>query len=161
MRQVDINLPQGEVPALFDKDPARWRPQFYPVTVECDTNVDGTGKATVTLNNQPFILQRITHAILGNTLGAGSAAPAVDWEQDGQYLVSWRDDSTTYQPVSGQADAMFGSVRTGNFQDLPAPVVYPESKTITIEVTNLVDRSLTGDTFKIMFILHGVEQWAQ
>ena len=146
-------------PSALDRDPARWRPQFYVVDVELDAAVGSINTGTVSLNNQPFVLQRVTHAIKA----ADFLADANSLNQDGQYLIEWKDDSTNYQSAPALADALFGSVRTGNFLDLPSPIVYPESKTLTARITNLVDRTAGGARakFSVQVIFHGVQQWGQ
>ncbi len=144
--------PGGEPPVL-DMDPARWRPQYYETKIELSTNIDSVQIGNITLNNQPFVLQRVTHQIIGAT----AAGPLF---QDGNYLIDWKDDSTSYQNSAAMADAMFGSVRTGNFLDLPAPIVYPSSKTLTVRVSNVIARTPADTFFKIQVIFHGIEQWA-
>lgn len=125
------------------------KPRFYTAIVEIATGNGSVGRGSVTLDNRPFILQRITHEIL-----------SVDNEelyQDGNYLVSWRDDLSTYCSTPAPADSMFGSVRVGHPLPLPTPINFSGNRTISFDVQNMISRLAYGPTFKIAFVLAGIE----
>ena len=52
---------------FFDLDPERLKPMSYEATIDVPVAVNGLGVSSVTIRNQPFILSRIKHRILGNT----------------------------------------------------------------------------------------------
>jgi hypothetical protein len=126
------------------------RPKFYTVVLNCASVVTGVGRGSVTLDSVPFVLTRITHEILG--------ADDENLYQDGQYLVSWRDDIRSYCQIPAPADCLFGSAgRHGQIYPLPSPVQFEGNRTITFEVQNLIDRTGAAPTFQIAFVLHGIE----
>lgn len=124
------------------------RPKFYTVIIECGTAVADIGRGSVTTDLERFTLQKISHQIDGaddNTLF-----------QDGEYLVTFRDDLKVYCDKPSPADCLFGSVRHGMIPFLPCPIEVAGNKTFSFEVSNLIDRSAYGLTFKIAFIMSGV-----
>lgn len=136
-------------------DPTKYRPKWYPLLIECGAEIDDRQEASVNISNDPFMLDKITHQIIGvqgNTV-LGTIG------QDGQYLFSWKDDQNTYMSEPGMADCLFGSVRSGFFIPLPVRVIYQSSKTLTGTLQNLIDRTDIAPKFKVMFHFHGFEQW--
>jgi hypothetical protein len=124
------------------------RPKFYTVIVDIGTSFGDIGRGSVTTDLEQFTLQKISHQIAGaddNTLF-----------QDGEYLVSFRDDLRVYVDKPSPADLLFGSVRHGMIPFLPAPIAVSGNKTFSFDVSNLIDRSAYGPTFKVAFILSGV-----
>lgn len=124
------------------------RPKFYTVIVDCGTAFGDRGAGSVTTDLERFTLQKITHQIAGaddNTLF-----------QDGEYLVSFRDDLKVYCDKPSPADSLFGSVRHGHIPFLPCAIEVAGNKTFSFDVSNLIDRSAYGPAFKIAFILSGV-----
>ena len=140
-----------------DPDPNKWRPKFYAVDLECGPEINDTASSSVTLDNIPFVLDIVTHGILENTLDATLAAV---YYQDGQYLLNWRDDHTNYQNVPIQADLMFGSIRSGFVIPLRTRIIYPGSKSLVVNIQNLVDRTApSADPFMVQVVFHGFERW--
>lgn len=147
----------------FDLDPGKWRPLFYPIYVDVPVTAGRIGRASVTINNQPYIWTDTTHKIVGDT-----ADPATSGlYQDGQYSVAFKDEQANYQKDFMPADLAFGSQGSTNNSGfiiaLPYPIPFPGNKTITFEVLNDVTRVLAGDpaptTFKVAFLMHGVANW--
>lgn len=125
-----------------------YRPKFYTVIVDLGSAFGDIGRGSVTTDFERFTLQRISHQIVGaddNTLF-----------QDGEYLVSWRDDLRVYVDKPSPADCCFGSIRHGIIPPLPAPIETTGNKTFSFDVTNQIDRSAYGPSFKVAFILSGI-----
>lgn len=132
-------------------DPSIYKPKYYGVNVNVISDANGPGSGSVTLDKPAFVLDRVQHGILALT---------DQTQQDGQYLCAWRDDQTTYNNVQIMADLMFGSIRTGFINPLPLRVFYKGSKTISIDVTNLLDRTAVfPNSFVLQFCLIGFERW--
>lgn len=126
------------------------RTKTYMAQVSCGTAVGDTGRGSVTTDFENFMVQKVTHVVLG-----------VDDDtlfNDGQYLVAWRDDLKTYTDKAQPADLLFGSTRHGVFYNLPSPIQTKGNKTFSFDVSNLIDRSAYGPTFQIAFVLHGTVQ---
>ena len=143
----------------FDVDPGRYRPLVYGVPISVGVNDGDVGRGSITINNQPWIMTRITHQIQGAT-----ADPATSGlYQDGQYTIEYRDEQSNYQNGPIPAEMMFGSVRSGYAMDLPYPIPFAGNKTISFNVTNLVTRTLVpGATqFVVWIAIHGVADWGK
>jgi hypothetical protein len=126
------------------------KPKFYTVIIDVDSRVAGIGRGSVTLDNVPYTLTRVTHQII--------SADDENLYQDGQYLVSWRDDIRNYCAVPAPADCVFGSAsRHGNIYPLPVPICFDGNRTITFDLSNMIDRTAYAPTFKVAFVLHGIE----
>lgn len=149
----------------FDLDPGKWRPLYYGVEISVGVIAGGQGIGSITVNNQPYILQRIATKIIGNT-----ANPSVSGlYQDGQYDLSWRDEQSNYQNQQIPADLLFGSqgagagFPTGYIMELTYPIAYSGNRTLTFEITNRVTRTLVpqADYFSIYVACHGIGDWGQ
>jgi hypothetical protein len=139
----------------FDKDPGRWRPYKYETNIDVPVQADEFGENTIQILNQPFILLRISHAVIGNTNdyhGTGLA-------NDGQYFIEWQDDNSVYQ--SGPINAIAGYGTPDWPIPLPSPIAFAGNKTIKIKITNAYARTLTpeADTFKVQIVFHGIADW--
>lgn len=160
-----MNIPGGSNPAWaqlssekFDKDPGRWLPMFYGVKISVPVIAGGRAEGSITIYNQPFVMRRVTHKIVGST---GDPATSGLY-QDNQYDISWRDDNRVFQNDEIGADLMFGSA--GQIAggpavlDLPYPIPYAGNKTITFTVINSYTRVLTptSDTFVVGICVSGV-----
>lgn len=115
----------------FDLDPGRWRPLYYGVEITVGRELDMIGTGAINLNNQPYILTEISHAIIGCT-----GDPATGLYQDGQYTILFKDEQTVYQNQPIQADMLYGSVRVGHSKPLPFPIPFAGNKVLTFEVVN-------------------------
>lgn len=142
---------------LFDRDPGQWRPQLYGVEISVPVALNGTGQANLVLNNQPFIMTRITHQVVGDTAHASTSGLF----QDGMYSIEWKDEMSNYQNGPIMADLMFGNVAAGFSYMLPYPLPYAGNKTLFFRVTNRVLRALTpeADYFTVAICVHGIGNW--
>jgi len=138
----------------FRGDPSLWRPMTYGKIIDCDVAANARAISTIPLNARPFILCEISHQIVGLLDEDGLTI------QDGQYLISWRDELSGYCNEGIPADLLFGSVRSGIVKMLPYPVFYSGNSTITFEVTNLITRTNPPtDIFKVALALGGWSYW--
>lgn len=140
-----------------DLDFGRFKPMWYNLEIEVPVIINGIGRGSVTTNAQPFLLTRITHAVVGCTY---------DWQttglyQDGQYSIWFRDEINNYQNQPIMAETMFGCNRTGHYLDFAIPIGYPGNRTISFEITNRCARTLSpeSDYFTVALTLHGVADW--
>jgi hypothetical protein len=139
----------------YDEDPGRFRPQHYYVRIDVPIELDGIGRGSIKINNEPFCMTRLTHKIIGNTADPTTSG----LYQDGMYAIEWRDDQHVYQNESAPADLMFGWNESGYVLELPFPVAFPGNKSVNIRITNLVARGpLTpeSDTYPVGICLHGI-----
>jgi len=143
----------------FDEDPGRWRPYWYGLKIDVPAQLDGRGAGSINLNNQPFIMTRMTHQIQGCT------DPDIDngLYQDGQYDIAWKDEQSNYQNGPLPAECFMGSVRSGFSYEFPYPIPYSGNKTLTFEIFNRCARIITGSDpipyFKVAIVIHGIADW--
>lgn len=130
-------------------DPSIYKPKYYIVDITCGTAIGDVGKGSALIDNSPFIMDVVTHSLVGR----------LPDDQDGQYAVLWRDDQTVYSNLPGVANAMFGNVYQGRPIPLPIRTFYKGSKTLSVDLVNLLDRTALGLTFKIQMVFVGFEQW--
>jgi hypothetical protein len=143
----------------FDVNPGRYRPQFYHVEIDVPVNLNGVGRGSITINNQPYALTRITHKLVGNV----KDPEASGLFQDGMYDVEWKDEQSSYVDGPIAADLMWGWNHSGYVLELPFPIPYAGAKTLSFVVTNRVARTLIpeADTFPVQICLHGVGDWGE
>lgn len=139
----------------FDKDPGRWRPYKYGALIDVPVLADEWGEGSLSLINQPFILLRISHTIIGNT----NDYMATGLSNDGQYYIEWREENTQYQNEPLLAIAAYGTQEWPI--PLPSPIAFAGQKTLTVRVTNAYLRALSpeADTFKVQIVFHGISDW--
>jgi hypothetical protein len=160
--QEQVRIQQKQMLGLmgkFDKDPGRYRPLYYGVPITVPVEVGGIGRASITINNQPYLMTHLLHQIVGNTNDYSTTGLA----QDGQYLISWKDEQSNYQNVPIPADMLFGSVRSGYIIPLAYPIPFAGNKTLTFEITNLYTRVLVPevDTFTVYIAIAGPADWGE
>lgn len=149
----------------YDQDPGAWRPLFYGLDIDVGLKVGAINQGSVNLNNQPYILTRITHQIIGDYYV--ETDPMVMYPMwlfnDGQYSIEWKDEQSNYTNTMIPADLMFGTVRGyGGQRDLPFPIPFAGNKTITFRVMNLRTRTPTIPLlkyFRVSVCLCGVADW--
>lgn len=143
--------------SVQDLDPERWKPMFYQVTIDVPVLADGRGTGTINTNNQAFVLVRVGHTILGNTMDPETSG----LYNDGQYLIQWKDEQRNYSDVPLQANLAFGPHIEGAQRRLAYPVMYSGNHTITFEVTNYYTRVLTppAENFQVAIIVEGLADW--
>lgn len=141
----------------FDKDPGDWRPLYYGVEISVGVAADAVGRGSISLNNQPYILTRITAKIIGDT----AVPTTTGLYEDGQYDCEFKDEQSNYQNQSIPCNLMWGWVQTGYVMELPYPLPYAGAKTLQFIITNRVTRALTptADYFTVGICLHGIAYW--
>jgi len=104
-------------------------------------------------------MTRMTHQIQGCT------DPDIDngLYQDGQYDIAWKDEQSNYQNAPLPAECFMGSVRSGFSYEFPYPIPYSGNKTLTFEIFNRCQRTITGSEllpfFKVAIVVHGIADW--
>lgn len=138
----------------YDKDPGRFRPQFYHVEIDVPVAAGGVGRGSININNEPFCMTRITHKIVGATADPSTTG----LYQDGQYDIEWKDEQRNYVDGSMAADLMFGWNSSGYILDLPFPIPFAGNKTLSFTITNRVTRVIvpTADNFPIQIVCTGI-----
>lgn len=131
-------------------DPEVYKNQYYPITIQVGNQAGGTGSNSVTLKNTPFVLDSVSHSIVGATPD----------NQDGQYRLLWRDDMFTYMKAPIMANNAFGWPYSGPIYYPPVRQYFRGSRTLTIDVINLITRGSPG-TFEIEVVFIGIERWDQ
>lgn len=144
---------------FFDLDPERLKPLIYAVTIDVPVIEGGIGQGAVQLRNQPFIVTKLTHRILGRT-GDPESSGLYD---DGQYLIEWKDDMRVFTPVAINADLLMGPKNYGEFPDLVYPIYYAGTIALHFRITNQYARTLspTSDYFKVQIAVHGTADWGK
>lgn len=139
---------------FFDLDPERLKPIAYPCNIEVPVGADQIGHNSITLRNQPLIITRITHGIIGNTADPESTG----LHDDGQYSIEWKDEERNYTVLPMAADLLFGPKVQGEFPDLVYPIYFAGTHTLDFRITNHYTRVLTPevDTFVVQIGLHGL-----
>lgn len=141
----------------FDLDFNQYRPMWYGVEIDVPVILNGQGEGSINLNNQPYLLYRISHAIIGATY---------DWAttglmQDDQYSISFRDEQSNYQNMPAMSALLYGSAREGRYNDFAIPLAYSGNRTLHFQIINRVTRVLApqADYFRVGITLHGVSDW--
>lgn len=140
-----------------DLDVERWKPMNYAVTIDVPVVQNGIGRGSVQLNEQAYLITRISMLILGNTEDPETSG----LYQDGQFLVSMNDEIRNYSNVPVHSDLLFGPKREGSFRTLEYPICYQAGHSIKFELTNTYTRILTpqADTFQVQVCLSGLADW--
>lgn len=147
----------------FDLDPGRYRPMYYGLELDIPAAIGGRAQGTIKINNQPFILTRITHKIIGDTADPETSG----LYQDGQYDLDWRDEQSNYQNQPIAADLMFGTFggmgNSNHLMELPFPLPYPGSKVFSFTVINRVLRTPAPERtlYTVGICLHGIADWGE
>lgn len=142
----------------------KYRDRFYAVDVPLPADrvtgilAAGTAQtASVTVQNFPFLLKRVGHAIVGpNMLVNVGIVTHADVSQDGQYRIRVRANEKNFMNVPIQALAGFGGGQFSQPIDLEAPIEFAPNDTIAVDVVNDVQR-LAGISIQIVF--EGVEPY--
>lgn len=139
----------------FDRDPGPWRSYKYGCTMDVPVEVDASAENTIKILNQPYIMERITHTIIGNTWDPIATGLA----QDGQYFIEWREEQSEYQNEPLLARDAYGMAP--HWIPLSAPLVFSGNRVLTFRVTNAYTRVLTpeAETFKVQIKIHGISNW--
>jgi hypothetical protein len=141
----------------------RAKPRFYtiPVTVgkpAAPVLAGDIGRASVTIQDLPFILKKITWCLLSfNGLLPFPTDPIsglVSLIPDGHFMISFKTDNHVYSLEPIQIAAAFGSGFGFQWQDLPSPVELRPKTTFTVELTTMLDRHYP---VTVQLLLHGME----
>lgn len=144
---------------FFDLDPERLKPMAYGVNIDVPVIANGQGQGSITIRNQPYIITKITHKIVGNT-GDPESSGLYD---DGQYAVEWKDEQRNYSDIAILADLLWGPKIMGEFSALQYPVYYAGTHTIYFRLTNTYTRVLTpqAEYFRVQINLQGLADWGK
>lgn len=150
--QVQTNSP---LMTRYDKDPGRWRPFKYGCVVDVPVLETEAGENTILIMNQPFMMDRISFSVVGNThdyQGTGLA-------DDGQYFVEWREEQSVYQNAPILAKTAFGTEEFPLY--LSAPVAFAGNKTLYFRLSSSYTRVLNpvAEYFKVQVVCHGISDW--
>lgn len=153
------DLRRAAAPLLnfFDLDPERCKPMNYAVNIDVRTIADGQGMGSVTLRNQPFILVKIAHSVIGQTADPESSG----LYNDGQYSIEMTDEQRTYGNIALMSDLMAGPKVQGDYPELIYPIYYAGTHTLKFLVTNHYARILSpvSDYFRVQIALLGLADW--
>jgi hypothetical protein len=144
-RENWYRLPSGR-----QLDPEKYKPKYYVINAITGALLDNTGSGNVTLDNQPFVLTKISVGIKEENDGQ---------DQDGNYLVRFRDQNRYYQNDFARPGFMLGNATLSRLIPLDVEIVYQGSTTITLDVINTVARTYPSDEFTIQAVLIGFERW--
>lgn len=138
----------------YDKDPGRYRPQWYHVNIDVPVTAGGQGRGSIAITNEPFCVVRMGHKIVGDTADPTTSG----LYQDGQYDVDWKDQQRNYVDGPIAADLMWGWSERGYVIDFPFPLPYSGNDTLSFTVTNRVTRVLTptADFFTVHIVVAGI-----
>jgi hypothetical protein len=130
-------------------------PMKFPIEVPVPLALGGEGRQSIPINDRPFILQKITHQIIVGTLSEDPAVTPMFY-QDGLYTIDWSlfSQARFFKGVPPLADIGFGSVRTGIWIPLPAPVTMPGNETIEVIIRNMIARQAD---YHVQVIFHGIQ----
>jgi len=146
---------RGLVSGRYDRDPGRWRPYKYGCIIEVPVTEGEWGENTIQVMNQPFVWDRLTHSVIGNT----NDYQATGLADDGQYFIEWREENSWYQNQPLLARNAYGT------KDFPIPLTTPVgfagNRTMTFRITNAYTRVLTPDAeiYKVEIVIHGASDW--
>lgn len=124
------------------------KPRWYPVNITVGeppgpVPLGTSGKGSVTVQDVPFILKRITHALL--TLN-GLFPPPPDPTAilgaipDGLWTITLKTDTHVYMAEPIALTAAFGSAIGFDWLELPSPVEIAPKTTFSVELTTQVPR---------------------
>lgn len=140
----------------------KFKPRFYVGNAQLLKPTVGNilaganGQASITIQNVPFILRKITASNLGPSnidwIGLGLPPSVFDDTAALFWSFQMRTDSHVYLNDQALIVPTLGSAE--DFFDLPSPVELQPKATVTFDVTTLVERTQTS---VLQFILHGVE----
>lgn len=129
---------------------------IFDTIVEVELADGATGKNAVPINDKPFVLEKVTHQIMGPFVFDATHGYAE--EQNGLYTIDWSlyNQDRYWQGDPPMADAAFGSVRHGIWIPLAAPIALEKNRTINVVVGNV---GLKLRDYKVQVLFHGVEDY--
>ncbi len=137
------------------------KPRWYPVNITVGTPpgpvpAGTSGKGSVTVQDVPFILRRITHGLttynglfaIGDPLFLLSVIP------DGLWTITLKTDTHVYMAEPCVIQAAFGSAIGFDWLDLASPVEIAPKTTFSVEIATQVPRFFPVG---LQILLHGSE----
>jgi len=141
----------------------RYRTRFYAVTIPIPHDASGkvpvgtSATGQVTVQNFPFLLKRVGHAVIGpNGVVNAGIVNATDVSQDGQYNVRFRTDDRNYMNEPLNALGAYGGGQFSQIVDLPAPIEIAPMVTIAVDVQTTIERQ---QGISVQVIFSGVEPY--
>lgn len=134
----------------------RAKPRWYDIPVTIGQGIGpllagASGKNSVTIQDVPFLLKKITWAM---TSLNGLAPAPLGLIPDGFYQVTVKTDNHTYMLNPIAINAAFGTGFGFFWMELPSPVELRPKTTVTFELTTLIPRTAP---VSLQFVLHGAE----
>jgi hypothetical protein len=134
----------------------RAKPRWYDIAITIGQGIGAllagaVGKASVTIQDVPFLLKRITWAM---TSLNGWAPLPFGLIPDGFFQIQIKTDNHTYMLDPISINAAFGTGFGFFWMDLPSPVELRPKTTVTFELTTLIPRTAP---VSLQFVLHGAE----
>lgn len=131
------------------------------VFVEVPATFGAIGSASIPLNDRPFILTGVRHQIV--TYRDPLAVPPITtgwFLQDGFYTLDWSlyEQARYWKGAPPMADVAFGSVKSGVWIPLPAPISMPGNDTLNVNIRNMLDRTSYTQKFTVNVIFDGVQK---
>lgn len=138
----------------YDKDPGRYRPQWYHTEISVGVTAGQRGNGSIVINNEPFAIIRMAAKIVGNTADPETSG----LYEDGQYDIEWKDQQRNYVDGPIAANLMWGWTQSGYSIDFPFPLPYSGNDTLSFTVVNRVTRTLvpTADYFAVQIVASGI-----
>lgn len=143
-------------------DKIKAKPRFYPVNVTvgqpgAPVTAGTTGRASITVQDVPFVMTRITWALLTFN-GLVPPPPDPSWPlgviPDGFLMVTIKTDTHVYMLEPVVLPAAFGSGLGFQWLELPSAVEIRPKTTFTVELTTMVQRL---DAVGVQILLAGIE----
>lgn len=131
-------------------------PMEFVIDVDVPQAFGGDGRGEVSINDRPFVLEWLSHQIIPAELNANQ--DVTGWfYQDGLYSLDWSlyEQARFWKGVPPMADAAYGSIRTGIWKKLPAPVSLTGNETLNVIIRNRVARQ---EDFQVQVIFHGIQR---
>ena len=134
-------------------DWTKWEDYFYYRQFDVPVVVDGIARGSIVLEEQPHVIYRITHGVIGNVDDPETSGLF----RDDQYAIYFKDQRRSYMDAPIPAHLLFGSESHGG-GNLPLlfPIIQAGSKTFNFEIQNLYTRTLSPEvpTYTVGICLH-------
>lgn len=136
-----------------------FEPQIFTVDVRFEHTRGSGGENSVSTNDRPFIIQKITHQLVNPQPDATNPDVSIQALQDGLYRINWSlyNQKRYFQGPVPMADAAFGSVRHGVWIPLPVPVAIEKNRTLKVNITNELERDPAVRAYTVQVQFHGLE----
>jgi len=149
----------GDVRAFFrglfpsNIDWTRYEPYYYHRSFAVPVIAEKTIRGDITLEEQPHVIYRITHAIIGNVDDPETSGLF----RDDQYAIKIGDGRRQYMANPIPASLLFGPESKGS-GNLPLlfPIMAAGSRVYQFEIENLYTRTLSpeAETYRVDICMH-------